>query len=405
MLLCLLVLTCAAEGQEVITSPPAYPVTPPALQPIQAERMGVIAPAETTTNAPLATQPFQWGPLDLRPHFLYRFLYGDGIQASAGHPLTTAIYEISPGLLLDIGSHWTLDYTPTWSLYSNRAFRDTLDHNVVLAGGTTYEDWAFGLSQSYARTDQPLIETGGQTLQETYLTAVNASYRFGRAISLELGANQNFTSSENFTDSSEWSTLDWLSYQFWPRFDAGLGAGFGYVHVNVGHDSVYEQYQGRINWRPTDKISLQVHGGVEDRQFYGAGTSDLINPIYGAAIQYQPFEVTALSLSATRTVSTSPFENQVTEDTDLSGSLNQRLLKRFNLSLGAGYHTVKYVGSAAGVTAGRKDEYYSFNVRLSTTFLKRGTIAASYQFSDNSSNQAGFGYSSNQVGLEVGYQY
>jgi uncharacterized protein (PEP-CTERM system associated) len=95
----------------------------------------------------------------------------------------------------------------------------------------------------------------------------------------------------------------------------------------------------------------------------------------------------------------------VTEDTDLSGSLNQRLLKRFNLSLGAGYHTGKYIVSAAGFPSGRQDEYYSFNVRLSTTFLKRGTIAASYQFSDNSSNRAGFGYSSSQVGLEVGYRY
>jgi predicted porin len=404
ILLCLLAVVRGAEAQQVIMSPPVTPVIPPALQEVETNRVGVIQPGGAMPSVP-ETQPFQWGPLDLRPHFLYRFLYGNGIQASAGHPLTTATHEISPGFLMGIGRNWILDYTPTWTFHSNNQFRDTLDHYVTFSGGTAYGDWVLGLSQSYASSDQPLVETGGQTAQETYSTALNASYRFGRAMSVDLAVNQNFTFTDKFTNSREWSTMDWLNYQFWPRMNAGLGVGAGYVDVSAGNDSTYEQYQGRVNWRATDKISLQVHGGVEDRQFYGAGTSDLINPIYGAAIQYQPFEVTALSLSATRTVSTSPFQNEVTENTDLSGSLNQRLLKRFNLSLGAGYHTGKYIVSAAGFPAGRKDEYYSFNVRLSTTFLKRGTIAASYQFSNNSSDLAGFGYSSSQVGLEVGYRF
>jgi predicted porin len=298
-----------------------------------------------------------------------------------------------------------LDYTPTWTFYSNKQFRDTLDHSVVLNGGTAYGDWVLGLSQSYVSSDQPLIETGGQTAQETYSTAITASYRFGRAMSVDLAVNQNFTFTENFTNSREWSTMDWLNYQLWPRFDIGIGVGGGYVDVSPGTDMTYEQYQGRVNWRATDKISFQVHGGLEDRQFLDAGTGDLINPLYGATVQYQPFEATTLSLSANRAVSTSPFQNEVTENTDLSGSLNQRLLERFNLSLGAGYHTRKYIVSAAGFPAGRKDEYYSFNARLSTTFLKRGTIAATYQFSNNSSSVAGYGYSSNQFGFEVGYRY
>jgi hypothetical protein len=199
--------------------------------------------------------------------------------------------------------------------------------------------------------------------------------------------------------------MDWLNYQLWPRFDIGIGVGGGYVAVSQGTDMTYEQYQGRVNWRATDKISFQVHGGLEDRQFLDAGTGDLINPIYGVTVQYQPFEVTTLSLSANHTVSTSPFQNQVTENTDLTGSLNQRLLKRLYLSLGGGYHAVTYVASANGVSVGRQDKYCSFNARLSTTFLKRGTIAATYQFSNNSSSLAGYGYSSNQFGFEVGFRY
>jgi hypothetical protein len=404
MLLCLLAFTRATDAQEVISPPPQSLLTPPALQAIETNDMKVLPPNEAIPSTALGT-PFQWGPFNLRPHFLYRFLYGNGIQSRPGQPLTTAIHEVSPGMFLGLGDHWTLDYTPTWTFYSNHQFRDTLDHSVVLNGGTAYGDWVLGLSQSYVSSSAPLIETGGQTAQETYSTALNASYRFGKAMSVDLAVNQNLTFTEKFTNSREWSTMDWLNYQLWPRFDIGIGVGGGYVAVSQGTDMTYEQYQGRVNWRATDKISFQVHGGLEDRQFLDAGTGDLINPIYGVTVQYQPFEVTTLSLSANHTVSTSPFQNQVTENTDLTGSLNQRLLKRLYLSLGGGYHAVTYVASANGVSVGRQDKYCSFNARLSTTFLKRGTIAATYQFSNNSSSLAGYGYSSNQFGFEVGFRY
>ncbi len=404
-LLCLLAFGRPAVAQNVLAPPPAYSVTPPAVQEIQTNETEVFVPAEPFRPVPQETSPLRWGPLELRPHFLYRLLYGTGIQASPTQSLKTAVHQVAPGFLLGVGRHWTLDYTPTWTFYSKSQFRDTLDHAVVLTGGTAYENWILGLSQSYVSSTAPLVETGGQTSQETFSTAVNASYRFNQEMLLELAAYQNFVFPENFTSSREWSTLDWLDYQFWPRFNAAIGVGFGYVDVSAGSDMTYERYQARINWRATDKISFQLHGGVEDRQFLGTGGGDLVNPTFGASIQYQPFEATKISLNADRVVASTYFQGQVTETTGFTGNLTQRLLKRFYLSLGGGYQTVRYVASASGIAASREDNYYSLNARLSTSFLKRGTIAALYQFSRNSSNTAGFGYSSNQVGLEVGYRF
>lgn len=404
-LLCLLAFGRTAVAQNVLAPAPEYSVTPPAVQEIQTNQTEVFEPAEPFRTVSEQTSPLRWGPLTLRPHFLYRFLYGNGIQSSPTQSVKTAIHQVAPGFLLEIGRHWTLDYTPTWTFYSKRLFRDTLDHAVTLTGGTAYENWILGLSQSYFSSTAPLVETGGQTSQETFSTALNASYRFSQQMLLELTANQDFIFPENFTSSREWSTMDWLDYQFWPRFNAAIGAGFGYVDVSTGSDMTYERGQGRIKWRATDKISFQVRGGMEDRQYLGTGGGDLVSPIFGALIQYQPFEVTKLSLNAERVVTPSYFRNQVTETTGFTGNLTQRLLKRFYLSLGGGYQTVRYVSSASGTAAGREDKYYSVGARLSTSFLKRGTIAALYQFSNNTSNTAGFGYTSNQVGLEVGYRF
>jgi hypothetical protein len=397
MLLCLLVLTRAAGAQSVIAPLPERSVTPAALPGLQ--------PEGEASNIPEETPLLQWGPVALHPHLLYRLVYGSGIQTAPGHPAKSVIHEVSPGLLCAVGSHWTNDYTPTWTFYSNHRLRDTLDHAEKLTGANAYEDWAFGLSQSYLSSSAPLVETGRQTAQESYSTDINATHQFSTEMSLELAASQNLRFTDKFANTREWSTMNWLNYQFWPRLGAAIGAGVGYVDVDVGTDQNFEQCQGRVNWLATDKISFQVHGGVEDRHFIGANTSDLINPILGGAIQYQPFETTTLILNADHVVTTSFFTNQVAESTSVTATLDQRLLERLTLSVGGGYHIVRYVASANGAAGGRQDDHYTLGIRLSTTFLQRGTIAALYHLSNNSSNRAGFGYSSNQFALEIGYRY
>jgi len=403
----LLALSGTAKAQQVIVPAPSYPVTPPAVQEIQANNEMTVFSAEG--NAPGGapeTQPFQYGIFTLRPHPFYRFLYGNGILASTNQAENTVINQISPGFLVQIGGHWTLDYTPTWTFYSNNHFENTLDHLVTLTGGTSYEDWTFGLSQVCALTSDPLVETATQTSQETYTTTLNASCQLNSKMFTDLGLSQNIISADQFNSSRKWDTLDWLNYQFWPRLDAGVGAGFGYVNMQTGPDMTYEQLQSRVDWRATDKISFQVHAGGEDDQFLGSGgAGDLLNFVFGAAIQYQPFEVTKITINADRNVSPSYFANETTENTDFTGDLNQRLLGKLYLDLQGGYHIMKYVASANNTSAGREDDLYSVSVQLSYPFARRGTVAAFYQASSNSSTQPGFGYSSSQVGLQISYSY
>ena len=401
----LLALSRTAPAQPVIMPVPSYPVTPPAVQEDQANNeMMVFIPAGGGPGGAQEAQPFQYGIFTLRPHPYYRFLYGSGILVNTNQAENTFLNQISPGILLDIGRHWTLDYTPTLNFYSSGQFKDTLDHSVALTGGTSYGDWIFGLSQHFTSTSDPLVQTATQTSQETFTTALNASYQFNDKMSADLGLGQNVISADQFNSSSEWSTLDWLNYQFWPRLDAGLGLGFGYVNMQTSPDMTYEQLQGRVNWRATDKISFQVHVGGEDRQFLSGGSGDLLNFVFEAVVQYQPFDVTKISINANRSVAPSYFTG-VTENTDFTGELNQRLLGKLSLDVQGGYHVVKYVGSASTSSVGREDDLYSVSVQLSYPFARRGSVSAFYQASSNSSTQPGFSYSSSQVGFQISYTY
>src|ERR1035441_10444551 len=119
LLLGSLALSRNARAQDILAPSPTPPdSTPTALQ--QVNEMDVFAPPKNETES----QPFQWEGLTLRPHPFYQFLYADGLQVSTNHTVNSTVQSISAGALLEIGSHWTLDYTPGWTIYSNNQLQN-----------------------------------------------------------------------------------------------------------------------------------------------------------------------------------------------------------------------------------------------------------------------------------------
>jgi len=368
-------------------------------------------------SASAMPQFFRYGPLTLRPHLDYRFLYGNGILANPGDTQASAVNELSPGMRIDVGSHWSVDYTPTLDFYSNRKFKDTVNHSIALTGGEEAGDWRLGFAHNSLFATTPLIGTGAQTEQQTHATTLTASHPFSAQISGDFLLAQRISLVSGFEDSYDWSTLDWLNYQFWPRLSAGIGAGGGYVKNEdrsgirgaADLDQTYEQLQARMNWRATQKISFQISGGLEDRQFKVPGTGDAMNPIFSATIQYEPWKKTQILLTASRAVSTSDYylAAQTAEATMVGLNLNQQLFKKFTFDAGVAYGRTDFSTTSGTIVAGsnRTDDNLSFNVRLSHPFLKHGIWAIFYQFNENTSSLAGYTFTSNQGGFEISYRY
>jgi hypothetical protein len=392
----------SAKAQSVIAPPPSVSVTPPALQSGPNE-MQIFSPVNPLSTFLDEAQPLQLGPVILRPHVYYQFTYGTGVQSSPGDPHDTITQSLSPGLLFVLTPRWTLDYTPTFTFYSDKNFQDNVGHSVTLSGGTTYGDWSYGLSQNFTYSSSPEVQTGAQTDQQTYSTSLSASHWLNSKVSLDLGLSQNLNFPSGFQSSKQWSTMDWLNYEFWPRLTAGVGAGAGYIDSSP--NTVFEELQGRVNWRATDKISFGISGGAHFSQFTEGGADPLVNPIYGANIQYQPFDHTQITLSANQTVNTSYYQNQISQDTQVGASLSQGLFEKLYLGVSGGYDWQDNISAASGATANSSSDSYSVSVSLSTTFLKRGTVSAFYSYSENITTQTGLAYSSSQVGFNIGYKY
>jgi hypothetical protein len=388
-----------ARAQYIVAPGPQ----PPDPTPVAMQRVNEMDVFATTPRA--EEEPFKVGPVIVRPHPYYQFLYADGLQSSTNQVANTTIQTVSPGVLLQLGNHWTLDYSPLWTFYSNSQFSDNFGQTINLVGGTTYKDWVLGLVQTYTDTSAPSSETADQTRTQTFDTGLSGVYTMNSKMSLDLSLNQNFVTADQFSSYNEWSTMDWLNYEFWPRLNAALGAGGGYDDQASSPDMTFERFEGRVNWRATDKIGFQLHGGAEFRQFLSGGAPPVVNPVFDASIQYKPFEQTRISVTGSQTVESSYLSGQYTENTGVNASLNQRLLGRLILDLSGGYELVKYVSSVNAPGSNREDDLYTFNAQLSRTFLKRGTIAAIYQYSRDNSSLPGYSFTSHQVGFRIGYTY
>ncbi len=170
-------------------------------------------------------------------------------------------------------------------------------------------------------------------------------------------------------------------------------------------DSEYVQPQVRFQYPAGTKLTLDVHGGEEYREFYTHPERRLLTPIYGASATYLPFEDTSFTITADRSVQPSFFTNQVTTTTNWNATFQQRILTHFLLSATAGYIQSDYLSETDALNNVRSDNAQTYGLRLSTTLLGRGTVTVFYNHTQNTSNQQGFSFSSGQEGVEFGFRY
>ena len=378
-----------------------------------------LAPTGEEATMPPLPDMFHWGPVDFHPHLLYRVLYGNGIQALPGQDSKTVINEVYPGFSLNLGGKWSLDYTPSFSFYSNPHFRNVVNQSVDFKGAATMDDWYFSLEQSYDKSTQPLVETGAQTEQEFYLTSLGASWQVGSRLSFQFGLSQSLRTAAAFSGLKEWETSDWADYHFQPELSAGLGLILGYDSLTQGSDMKFEQLQGRVQWRPGTKLVFQLSGGGEERQFVNGGSPDLLSPTYGADISYQALPHTTISFNANRTVTPSLFANQLVTSTSYSLSLRQGLSRKFSLQVAGDYSNRPFqsiqviplptapfgANPVRALQVDRTDSQWSVVTTLDWAFVPRATASVFYSTGKNSTGVAGFSYSTSQAGMSLAYRF
>lgn len=375
--------------------------------------VGVLNPAQDL---------MQWGALHLHAAASYQFLYDSEIHTQPGASTSTMTHSFTVPITALIGPHVTLNYTPSYRIFSERDFHNTLDHFASLSAGVGYGACSFGLSQSFSRTDEPLIETSGQTSQDNYNTGLSMGVRLNDRVSLSTSVGMDFNYVNGgqtniftgggtntpaiLTDTRSFSGSEWLNYQVDEKLGTGIGVTFGYSDQKGGFRSIDQQYEGKVSWHPGDKLSLQMTGGMEVQQFLNAdGAPDNVTPILSATLSYQALEHTSFALFADRTVSPSLFELQITEVTSVGVGFQQRLLGALQFSAGFNYSVNDFKTTTGQSIIARTDDIFTYTAGLSLPVLKHGSLAVFYAYNKDLSSQAGFSYASSEIGATVTWAY
>lgn len=393
-----LVLALAATSpllaQDVIMSAPTEPLLPATL------RASAPPPPPSRAPGPPDT-PYKIGPVIFHPHLSYSYINAEGLPAQDGRRVASEIHTVSTALTADLGPRWTLAYSPTWVSYTARAMSDTFDHAFGLSGAMSYQDWAFTFAESYSASTPTLIETGRQTEQETWGTNLGATYSFSPKLQFNGAAsvNERYTSVAPRTRS--WSGQAGLNLLFSPRLNFNARTVFSYTELSEASDTYGEGFSTGLAWTPMDKLTLSLNGGMDFTHSTSSAGLDLSNPVLDVSVSYQPFETTGISLSAARKVSTSLFQDQVTESLQWGIALQQRLLGRYYLNASYNRQEADYVATTALAAAGRADRVETLSASLTTKLLGRLSVSATFQQSKNTSNTALFSFSSKQYGISL----
>lgn len=392
------------SAQPVISSPPAAELVPASMRQITGPTPSTAAPTPGLISRPARDTPFYWGPLSVYPHFSDRFIYSDGLQVAAGRPLNSYVNSFSPGVRMDLGRNWTVDYTATWTVYTNKSFHEALDHDLRAAGTLPIKNWVAHFEQGYSKTTQPMIETARQTGRETVATRFGVMKVFNRQLSVESNVSQRLEFVEAAPDFYTWSTDNWVRYRL-TKLEMSAGFSAGYVDMVPGANMAYISPLGRVSWQPSGKLTFIAQAGEEIRQIYARGVSARFTPVFEISADYGLFDNTRFTLTAGRAVTPSVLRNQMSEGTRWQVGFSQRLLGHFTVNGSYGEQETRYVSANSRVAANRKDKVYTYSLRVGTTFLQRGSVNLLFQETDNTSNSAGFGFNSTQTGVEVGYRY
>ncbi|HRP03611.1 MAG TPA: outer membrane beta-barrel protein [Opitutaceae bacterium] len=339
------------------------------------------------------------------PSLQYTLSYGDNLAAYNGSDANSAVHQLSPSLYVQAAERVVIRYSPTFIWYSSKELQDRTDHSLSASAGAGVGNTDLNVGASYSRTSLPLVETGRQTLQDSWSVNGGANVALGERTNLDLSAGFGGRNTDEFTDMKSVNAFAWLRRRVGSTLTLSGGLGASKDDVDPGADISSRQAKVGAIWDPGPKLTLSLELGVNSSSFEGS-EDDHGTPVYSGDVSYKLTELTTFSLGARRGVTSSYYANQMSDNESYTLGLSQRLLGHFNFSAGLSWNKSRYIvrDVQAGVRE-REDEYQSASLALSTMLMQRFSVSLSWNRARNLSNTVGFSRTSTLWGLSIGWKY
>jgi hypothetical protein len=359
------------------------------------------------------------GPVHFRMSLSLGEEYNTNILGTHTNPEADYITHIAPEFLIGMGDfrdqaedYLLFQYRPSFDYYLKNSDQNRVNETLDLSARATLSRYTTKLELNYVNSDQPnATQSGGQSYQNTEISWDNSYYlgakAFARAIVDALDQQ-----SENENNYQTISLAPQLGYEYSPKTTIFAGPYAGIAYIGEGGTQTFQGITAGFVWSNLRKLKIEGTGGVQARQFHGSnvtGASNFMTPIYDLKLTYEARANTTVTIEFLRNVQISDILRGLTyTNTQANLGLTQKLLNRFNLTLGLSYQTLEYQGTDAGVFSiqGHKENYVVFNASLSYPFWK-DLMSASvfYRYQERTSNLDVFNYTITAYGFGFTYAF
>ncbi len=353
---------------------------------------------------------FQWNSLRTNLDLSYLISHEEGLP-SGGRRINSSIQTISAAAHLALGLHWSGDYTHSRTYFSNKELLATTDDAASIKGQYNSREWAWMVVASYTFDFRNLPDTGSQTRRKIYNLEGSGSTMLGTRTLLSTSAAFGGRSADvpnpssstlQIADIQTWSANQILSYKITDKLDIGPSANETYERMDPGDDAVSYTVSAQVNWKPSRRLVATGSIGQKYWRYRGAAERPTKTLVYNTTASYQLTPTTTFNAAAYQTFGPSYFSNQATDVEGWNLGLEQRLLKRFFLSVTGRKSRTTYSIPVGGVPFQRVDRADGIGASLATPLLTRGTLSVFYSKGRNLSSDSIFTFGDN---LSYGIQF
>lgn len=338
--------------------------------------------------------------------------YEDNINLSATNPekdlvmrLTPTIAYVRGGADNAEGGYVRVAYRPTGVLYTDHHDSSRIDQDVTWDAGLRGKKLAIAYGGRAQQLGDATADAGRMNDRTVIEQVVRTAWTPREKLSLEVAAGQASSDYQDrqLADSRGSYGEVALRYAYSPKTRIGIIYRAGTFEVDGAGDQDIQRGTVRLEWKPREKLSFDVEAGVEHRKF-DAGSST--SPVVEAKAVWQPREGTRVFLGGYRRTEASAFyPGQNYDLTGISAGVEQRIGRKWTGRLEGGLEDANYTRVSGTGAANRKDQIIFIRPSLRYQMTDDLGVEWFYRYEHNDSNQNGFGYENNSVGVQLGYKF
>ena len=381
------------------------------------------------TGNGLITQAFgkNEGPIEFAVHFNLRGASNDNIAFTHTNRLDDNYLQIQPSLMLGIGdvvnttTFLAAIYAPSLYRYDDHKEFDSDQHSLQVLGGIKSGNLILRLTQNVSILNNIVLASSsserssvgainGRTDLDIYNTRLAANYNMTPSDFLFSELKMTRTEYASPLVSSELYAADlYFNHGFSRSLVLGVGVEGGHNTVDFPTpDQSMVQTNGHLRFTPNERFSVDVIAGVEDRTFANNARKSFTTPVFSLSASWLPFDNTRLIFGATRQIFNSAAQTaQDYVDTNLSGTIRQRLGDHLYFGVVAGYEHVEYFNATDLPVPFPEltDDYYYVQPSIDVLLTSFWSIGGYYLRRENSGSVPTVGFYSNEYGARMSIKF